>query len=164
MKTAAPFLACIAAAALLSTAAGAATFQWAIPLGVGAYCYQTLADGYGGCAIVSIDGGGYRVLWYDKKGGQRYAKSGIAGGLPVILSCEKNQLVFCYPFGGTYQIVTVDKKGAVDTITAANVHYLSYIGVVGSVKPQRLSDRKGFFVERYDIPTNFITLERYSHK
>jgi hypothetical protein len=36
--------------------------------------------------------------------------------------------------------------------------------VYNAVKPQRLSDRKGYFVEKVDLPANTVTLERYSYK
>ncbi|MCX7004229.1 MAG: hypothetical protein NTV22_13290 [bacterium] len=164
MKRFAMCFACLATCALLCASAAAATLQWSKELGLNANCLQTIADGNGGCAIVNVVAGTFKVTWFDKKGAERYSKSGLAN-IPILLACEKNALVFCYMSSAMslYQVANVDAKGNETTISAAGVHYLSYVGVTSNVKVMRLSDRKGYFVEKL-TPAGTASLERYSYK
>jgi len=149
---------------LISARATAATLQWNIVLGAGANCLQTVADGNGGVAIVVEEAGIYRIRWYGRDGTQLHARSGITGGAPVIISCDKKNLVYSYPFAGKYDLVQVGPNQPVTTVSAVNTHYQNYAGIALNNRMQRTNDRKGYFIERLDIPTNVSTLERYSFK
>jgi hypothetical protein len=162
MKRFVMYFVCLATSALLCTSAAAATLQWSKSLGVGANCLQTIADGNGGCAIVTVEAGTFKVIWFDKKGVERYSKGGLTS-VPVLLACEKNALAFCYMSGSWYQIGNVDAKGNETTTSDAAAHYVSYVGITGNLKVMRLSDRKGYFVEKIAGPS-IVTLERYSYK
>lgn len=158
------FVATLFAAVIVCSTLSAATLEWSYPLGASKFPYQVFSDGAGGCGVVidAVDGG-YSIVWLDKSGNVRY-NAGTFSRLPVIITCQKNTLVFCFHNGRDYQVNTVDKKGTVSPIVAVNVDYFDYPALAMNLKPNPAADAKGFFVTQFDKGSAVVTLQRYSYK
>jgi hypothetical protein len=148
---------------LASVVVYAITEQWSMP--AGAYVYQTVADGSGGCAVYFVQTNSIgKVVWLDKKGQEKYSKTMIVGAPAPIASCTKKMLIYnMFPTSSLPYIVTVDSKGIETAIKKDHeVVYPGSLPGIGGV--QILSDKKGFFVQSVKTNTPGATLYRYSNK
>ena len=146
---------------VLTTLAVAATRQWSFD--GEEFVRQVIADGKGGCAVVTFDTNSFPTLtWLDKKGQVRYQEN-WSDAIPVrIVTCSKKMLLYCVDVP-PWEFVHVDKKGVVTTINDTPRDLDS--GLLSSVIPvSRMADKKGFFAVSMDVMSGGQDLIRFSRK
>lgn len=153
---------CVCAVMMVCSTLSAATLQWSYTLGASSLPYQVVADGAGGCAVIFNTVAGYKLVWLDKSGTERY--SVVLLTFPYIITCQKSALVFFYNNGLDFQVTTVDKKGTASDTAAANVDFYDYPALAMNLKSNQSADSKGYFLTKFDKGSSVAFLERYSYK
>ncbi len=137
----------------------AATFQWSAD-GF-AMINQIVADGKGGCAVLGTNGGGFYIVWLDKKGVKIYEKT-VVNTCAGILSCDNKTLVYNM-LGSPYTLIAVDKKG-VETTVSDPAYNMRGVFMTTPNQPNVPRDSKGFFTAQAPTGPGTWRVARYTFK
>lgn len=146
---------------VLTTIAGAATQQWIFD--GDDVIRQVIADGKGGCAVVTQNTNGFpSITWLDKNGDVRYQETWSEAITVYIVKCSKKMLLYGVDSLPS-KFFHVDKKGVNTTISDGSNDLNS--GIYASVIPVNcMADKKGFFTILIDLADGTQKLVRFSRK
>ena len=148
----------LSAVLLMSIVSYAVTEQWSSDYHD--YINQIRSDHKGGCSMIAGDGPYTNtVIWYDKKGNEKYRKTIIAS--LSIAACTKKYMAYTVLIkdGTNAYLIQVDKKGNESKIEESDIS----IGVPGK-HTKVLEDKKGYFVVKRNYNTKKSKMTRLSYK